>query len=37
VDDGIWFQLTKYGDVVAIEYLDQKGLVALAESLTIKP
>lgn len=31
--DGIWFELTKYGDVSSIEYLDMEGLIALAESL----
>jgi hypothetical protein len=31
--DGVWFELTKYGDVVPIEYLDMDGLIALAESL----
>jgi hypothetical protein len=31
--DGIWFELTKYGDVAPIEYLDMDGLIALAESL----
>lgn len=33
VRDGVWFELTKYGDVVPIEYLDMDGLIALAESL----
>jgi len=33
VRDSIWFELTKYGDVVPIEYLDMDGLIALAESL----
>jgi hypothetical protein len=37
VDDGIWFQMTKFGDVEAIEYLDQAGLVELAESLVFEP
>jgi hypothetical protein len=31
--EGIWFELTKYGDVASIEYLDMDGLIALAESL----
>ncbi len=31
--DGVWFELTKYGDVVPIEYLDMNGLIELAESL----
>lgn len=33
VKDGIWFELTKYGDVVPIEYLDMQGLIELAENL----
>jgi hypothetical protein len=33
VKDGVWFELTKYGDVVPIEYLDMDGLIELAESL----
>jgi hypothetical protein len=31
--DGVWFELTKYGDVYPIEYLNMDGLIALAESL----
>ncbi|HLF91267.1 MAG TPA: hypothetical protein VI451_20145, partial [Anaerolineales bacterium] len=31
--DGVYFEITKFGDVEAIEYLDQDGLVALAEDL----
>lgn len=31
--DGIWFNLTKFGDVQPIEYLDKDGLIALAESI----
>jgi hypothetical protein len=33
VKDSIWFELTKYGDVASIEYLDMEGLIKLAESL----
>lgn len=33
VKDGIWFEMTKFGDVEVTEYLDQEGLVELAESL----
>ena len=33
----VWFQMTRYGVVKAIEYLDQAGLIELAESLAIKP
>ena len=31
--DGIYYEITKFGDVQAIEYLDQAGLIALAEDL----
>ena len=37
VKDGIWFQMTKFGDVEPIEYLDRDGMVALAETLTNEP
>jgi hypothetical protein len=37
VKDGVWFEMSKFGDVKAIEYLDQAGLIELAESLAIKP
>jgi hypothetical protein len=33
VKDGIWFELTKFGDVEPIEYLDRDGMMELAESL----
>lgn len=33
VDNGIWFEMTKFGDVVPIEYLDQARMIELAESL----
>ena len=33
VDNGIWFEITKFGDVAPIEYLDQDGMIELAESL----
>jgi len=29
--------MSKFGDVKAIEYLDQAGLIELAESLAIEP
>lgn len=32
--DGIWFEMSKFGDVEAIEYLDQNGMIELAERLT---
>ena len=35
--DGIWFEITKFGNVEAIEYLDQAALIELAESLAINP
>ena len=38
IKDGIWFKITKFGDVEAIEYLDQAGMmIALAESLIYTP
>jgi hypothetical protein len=37
VDEDIWFQLTKFGNVEAIEYLDQERLVGLAEHLIRAP
>ena len=33
VNNGIWFEMTKFGDVVPIEYLDQAGMIELAKSL----
>lgn len=35
--DGVWFEIAKYGNVEAIEYLDQAGIIKLAESLTVIP
>ena len=37
LDDGTWFEITKYGDVEVIEYLDQSALNTLAESLSVQP
>lgn len=37
VKDGVWFEMTKFGNAEAIEYLDQAGLIELAESLAVKP
>ncbi len=37
VKDGVWFAMTKHGDVQAIEYLDQAGMIELAESLAVEP
>lgn len=31
--DGIWFQISKYGDVETIKYIDQNELIAIAKSL----
>jgi len=33
VKDGIWFEMTKFGNVESIEYLDQAGMIELAESM----
>ena len=33
IEDGIWFEMAKFGNVESITYLDQNGLIALAESL----
>lgn len=35
--DGIWFEMTKFGDVESIAYLDQAKMIALAESLVNLP
>jgi len=32
--DDLWFDLTKYGDVEAVEYLDQAGMIELASRVT---
>jgi hypothetical protein len=37
IEDGIWYEMTKFGNVEAIEYLDQAGMIALAESLVYAP
>lgn len=37
VRDGVFLELTKFGDVEPIEYLDQAGMIALAESLVYEP
>jgi hypothetical protein len=37
VKDGVWFEMTKYGDAKAIAHLDQAGLIELAERLAIRP
>ena len=33
VENGIWFEMAKFGNVESIEYLDQDGMIELAESL----
>jgi len=33
VKDGIWFEMAKFGNVESIEYLDQAGMIELAESM----
>lgn len=37
IEDGIWFEMAKFGGVESIEYLDQAGMIALAESLVYEP
>ncbi len=37
VEDDVWFEMIKYGDVQEIEYLDQAGLIELAENLVFEP
>jgi len=37
VNNGVWFEITKHGDVESIEYLDKAGMIKLAESLAVKP
>lgn len=34
MQDGVWVEMTKFGDVEVIEYLDQNGMIELAERLT---
>jgi hypothetical protein len=34
IQGGVWVEMTKFGDVEAIEYLDQSGMIELAERLT---
>jgi hypothetical protein len=37
IEDGIWFEMAKFGGVESIAYLDGPGLIKLAESLTGNP
>jgi len=37
VEDDVWFEITKSGSAEEIGYLDQAGLVDLAERLVTQP
>ena len=37
IEDGIWFEMAKFGDVERIEYLDRDRLIDLAESMIYDP
>lgn len=37
VKNGMWFEMTKFGNVGSIEYLDQAWMIALAESMVYTP
>ncbi len=37
MQDGIWFEMGRYGSAHAVTQLDQADLVALAESLAVQP
>lgn len=37
VEDGIWFEMAKFGGVESIAYLDRPRLIALAESIIYTP
>lgn len=37
IEDGIWFEVAKFGDVERIEYLDRDRLIELARSMTNHP
>jgi hypothetical protein len=37
IEDGIWFEMAKFGDVERIEYLDRDRLIELAQSITNDP
>jgi hypothetical protein len=37
IQDGIWFEMAKFGDVESISYLDRDALIALAESMVYAP
>jgi hypothetical protein len=37
VKNGSWFEMTKFGNVESIEYLDRTGMIELAENMVYKP
>lgn len=37
LQNDVWFEISKYGNVEAIEYIDRAGLIELAESLVYNP
>jgi hypothetical protein len=37
IENGIWFEMARFGGVESIAYLDQASLIALAESLVYEP
>lgn len=37
IEDGIWFEMARFGGVESIAYLDQAALIALGESLVYEP
>lgn len=37
IEDGIWFEMAKFGGVESIAYLNADGMIALAESMTYAP
>jgi hypothetical protein len=37
IEDGIWFEMAKFGGVESIAYLDKAGMIALAESMVNTP
>lgn len=37
VNNGVWYEIAKFGDVQGTEYLDREEMIRLAESLVISP
>jgi hypothetical protein len=37
IEDGIWFEMAKFGGVESISYLGREGLIELAESMVYTP